>query len=56
MTDLVITGGTLVDGTGAAPRAADVAVKDGRITEVADAGSLRGTNATRTWAGSRNGQ
>ena len=48
MTDLVITGGTLVDGTGAAPRAADVAVEGGRITEVAEAGSLRGTNATRT--------
>ena len=48
MTDLVITGGTLVDGTGAAPRAADVAVEGGRITEVADAGSLRGTNAART--------
>ena len=48
MTDLVITGGTLVDGTGAAPRAADVAVDGGRITEVAEAGSLRGTNATRT--------
>lgn len=48
MTELVITGGTLVDGTGAAPRLADIAVEDGRITEVADAGSLRATNATRT--------
>ena len=32
--DLIITGGTLVDGTGAAARAADVAVDSGRITEV----------------------
>ena len=48
MADLVITGGTLVDGTGAAPRVADIAVEDGRITEVADAGSLRATNAART--------
>ena len=48
MADLVITGGTLVDGTGAAPRLADIAVEDGRITEVADAGSLRGTDSART--------
>jgi N-acyl-D-amino-acid deacylase len=34
MTDLVIRGGTLVDGTGAAPREADVAIKDGRIAEI----------------------
>jgi N-acyl-D-aspartate/D-glutamate deacylase len=27
--DLTIRGGTLVDGTGGAPRTADVAVKDG---------------------------
>jgi len=32
--DLIITGGTLVDGTGAAQRTADVAVDAGRITEV----------------------
>ena len=34
MHDLIIKGGTLVDGTGAAPRQADVAVDAGRITEV----------------------
>ena len=32
--DLVIRGGTVVDGTGDAPRNADVAVKDGVIVEV----------------------
>jgi N-acyl-D-amino-acid deacylase len=32
--DLIITGGTLVDGTGTAARPADVAVDSGRITEV----------------------
>ena len=36
MHDLVITGGTLVDGTGAPARPADVAVSDGRITEVGE--------------------
>ena len=34
MHDLIIKGGTVVDGTGAAARAADVAVDSGRITEV----------------------
>ena len=34
MHDLVIRGGTLVDGTGAAPRSADVAIDGGVITEV----------------------
>jgi N-acyl-D-aspartate/D-glutamate deacylase len=42
--DLVITGATVVDGLGAAPRPADVAVSDGVITEV---GRVNGT-ATRT--------
>ncbi|MGP4025835.1 N-acyl-D-amino-acid deacylase family protein [Actinomadura sp. 3N407] len=45
MTDLLITGGTLADGTGAAPRRADVAVEGGRVTEVGD---LAGRPAART--------
>jgi N-acyl-D-aspartate/D-glutamate deacylase len=44
MHDLVVRGGTLIDGTGAAARSADVAVSDGRITEV---GRVRG-DARRT--------
>jgi N-acyl-D-aspartate/D-glutamate deacylase len=48
MTDLVVTGGLLVDGTGVAPRRADVAVTDGIITEVAPAGALAGTLAGET--------
>jgi N-acyl-D-aspartate/D-glutamate deacylase len=34
MHDLVIKGGTVVDGTGAAPRTADVAITDGVVTDV----------------------
>jgi N-acyl-D-aspartate/D-glutamate deacylase len=34
MHDLVIRGGTVHDGTGAEPRTADVAIDDGRVTEV----------------------
>jgi N-acyl-D-amino-acid deacylase len=41
--DLIITGGTLVDGTGTAARPADIAVDSGRITEV---GTVQG-GATR---------
>ncbi len=36
MADLIIRNGDVVDGTGAPARRADVAVTDGRITEVAD--------------------
>src|ERR1700730_6402757 len=45
MHDLVIQGGTVVDGTGTPARTADVAVDGGRITGV---GSFGGEPATRT--------
>ena len=45
MHDLVVRGGTVVDGTGAPARTADVAVDDGRITAV---GSLNGVAARQT--------
>jgi N-acyl-D-amino-acid deacylase len=48
MHELVIRGGTLVDGTGSAPRPADVAVDDGVITEVADPGALDDASAIRS--------
>jgi N-acyl-D-aspartate/D-glutamate deacylase len=37
--DLVITGGLVVDGTGSAPRLADIVIDEGRIAAVIDAGS-----------------
>jgi len=40
--DLIIRGGTVVDGTGAAPCEADVAVSDGRILAVAPCLAQRG--------------
>src|SRR3954451_9900698 len=45
MHDLVISGGTVVDGTGAAPRRADVAIDGDRITEV---GELEDSSARQT--------
>ena len=45
MHQLVIRGGTVVDGTGGAPRTADVAVDDGVITEV---GKVDAGTAART--------
>lgn len=41
----MLRGGTLVDGTGAAPRRADIAVRDGRIHSV---GALQSLRARRT--------
>ena len=43
MSDLVITGGIVVDGTGDPQRLADIAVSNGIITEVAEPGSLAGS-------------
>jgi len=37
--DVVILGGVLVDGTGAAPRRADVGIRDGRIESIGDLGA-----------------
>lgn len=44
MIDLLIRNGSVLDGTGAAPRAADIAIRDGRIV---DLGRLDGVTAAR---------
>jgi N-acyl-D-aspartate/D-glutamate deacylase len=38
--DLVITGGNLIDGTGAASRPADIGIREGRVAVIAPAGGL----------------
>ena len=40
MLDVIISGGTVIDGTGALRRVADVGVRDGRVVAVASPGSL----------------
>lgn len=37
--DLLVRGGTLVDGTGAPPRAADIAIEEGRVVAVLEPGA-----------------
>ena len=46
MYDVVVAGGTLIDGTGAVARAADIGVRAGRVVEIAAPGALR-SSATR---------
>jgi len=43
--DLVITGGTVIDGTGADRFTADVGIRDGRVVDVAREGGLSGQGA-----------
>ena len=52
MHDLVIRGGFLVDGTGRPGRLADIAVDDGVITAVVDAGASPATTSVRRLASS----
>ena len=41
MLDFAITGGTIIDGTGAAPRQGDIGIRDGRIVAVTRRGKSR---------------
>ena len=45
--DIVVRGGTIIDGTGMPGYLGDLAVKDGRITAIGDLGSLRGKQEFR---------
>lgn len=48
MAEILITGGRLIDGTGAAPRAADVLLRDDAIVAVGDPGTVTAaTDATK---------
>ncbi len=44
--DLVITGGNVVDGTGAPARLADLVIDDGRVTAVVEPGSVTDASST----------
>ena len=47
MLDLLITNGTIVDGSGGEPFVGDVAITGGRITGVGDPGASAAEAATR---------
>ena len=52
--DLVVRGGTVLDGMGGAPREADIAVQDGRIAEIGRiAGAGREEIDARGWRSRR---
>ena len=48
MTDLVISNAALVDGSGEPQRMSDIAISNGKITEVGPAGSISTTSSRRT--------
>ena len=48
MLDTLITGGTLIDGTGAPARPTDIGISNGRIVALADPGDLADTQAADT--------
>jgi len=48
MTDLVISNATLVDGSGEPQRLSDIAINNGKITEVGPAGSISTRSSRRT--------
>ena len=45
MADLIVRGGTIVDGTGREPFVGDVAIEDGRVVAVGDIGGVGDTQA-----------
>ena len=51
MTDLLLTGGLVVDGTGAAPRSADVLVRDGLVAAIGPGAAASGEVTVRDVSG-----